>query len=112
MRLMQYDANDNEVPADALYFDGYSIGERQLEGLAIKVAMNADGTDIEISADWPQGVSKSHWLPIAKKFALQNDVFSTTSALDNDDGFIDLAGAPVEAPKSTPRKVAVARPFG
>lgn len=112
MRLMQYDANDNEVPADALYFDGYSIGERRLEGLVIKVTMTTDGSDIDISASWPRSVSKSHWLPIAKEFALQNDVFSTTPALDNDDGFIDLAGAPVKEPKSTPRKIAVARPFG
>lgn len=112
MRLMQYDANDNEVPADALYFDGYEIGERQLEGLDIKVTMTADGSDIEISADWPPEMSASYWLPIAKEFALQHDIFSTSPKLDNDDGFIDLEGAPEKTPASAPRKIAVARPFG
>jgi hypothetical protein len=112
MRLMQFDENDNEISADALYFDGYSIGERQLEGLPIKVTLNAAGTDIEITANWPRGASKSHWAPIAKQFALQNDVFSTTPELDNDDGFIDLERASAKPVGPKPIAIKAAHPFG
>ena len=92
MKLKAYDQNENPVDVEALYFDGYSIGERQLEGLVIKVEMSKTiPNDLYVSADWPKGLNTGYWTAEAKKFALQNDVFSTTPELDNDDGFIEVA---------------------
>jgi hypothetical protein len=112
MRLMQYDENDNIIPADQLYFDGYEIGERQLEGEPIKVTLNAAADDIVISADWPPGACKTYWTPIAKKFALQHDIFSTTAKLDNDDGFIEFDEVGDKPAGPVPRPIMKARPFG
>jgi len=91
MRLMAYaypedDLHTKEV--DALYFDGYHVSERLLEGLPIKVTLTDDKSDIIISAAWPMGVDTNYMAAGAKKFALFNDIFSTTPELDNNDGFI------------------------
>lgn len=88
MKLKAYDEHDNIHDADALYFDGYCIGERMLEDLPIKIEIQPNG-DLQASADWPKGVDAQHWTEVAVRFARQHDVFSTTPELDNDDGFIE-----------------------
>lgn len=87
MKLMAYDENDNTREVNELWFDGYEIGERQLEGLPIKVTLNESG--IQASADWPKGVDAKHWTSVAIDFAQDHDVFATTMELADDDGFID-----------------------
>ncbi len=90
MKLMAYTNPYNEeetAEVDALWFDGYLIGERLLEGLPIKVTLTKDGSDIKIQADWPKGIAVRYWSQEAKEFALQHDYFYTTEDLDNDEGF-------------------------
>lgn len=90
MKLKAYTSdNDEEIAeVEALYFDGYLIGERRLEGLPIKVQINHLADEIVISANWPKGVDGAYWATIAKEFVMEHDCFSTTPELDNDDGFI------------------------
>ena len=91
MRLMAFKYTDDGLhtkEVDALYFDGYYVSERLLEDLPIQVTLTEDRSDILISADWPKGIDADHMAAGAKKFALFNDIFSTTPELDNDDGYI------------------------
>lgn len=91
MKLMKIidDADSTTCPVDALYFDGYSIAERLLEGLPIKITLTPEG-NLDAHADWPKGIDGNHWRDIAIEFALYHDCFSTTPEMKDDDGFIDL----------------------
>ena len=90
MRLMAFDADDVARPVDALYFDGYCIGERRLEGLPIKIALTPDGKALEVTADWPRGLDVEHWTELAREHALEADVLSRTPEMADDDGFIEF----------------------
>lgn len=91
MKLMAYDSPDSDAvhQVDALYLDGYLVGKRHLEGVPIKVTLDASGEDIEISADWPKGLDVAYWSQQAKERALRHDLFSTTPELYDDDGYIE-----------------------
>ncbi len=87
-KLMRYDEHDQTHQVEELWFDGYSIAERQLEGLPIKVTIGSGGA-LEISADWPKGTDAKYWTKVACDFAQDQDVFSTTAEMNDDDGFIE-----------------------
>lgn len=87
MKLAAYDEHDRLHDVDALYFDGYHIAERLLEGLPIRISLDAGG-NLVASADWPRGVDGAHWAREAVEFARDHDVFSTTPAMKDDDGVI------------------------
>lgn len=88
MKLMAYDENEKLVSVDALYFDGYHIAERQLEGLLIKVELSHFGQDIEITADWPKSTDAAYWIKHATVYAATSDSLSTKVDLSDDGGFI------------------------
>ncbi len=92
MKLMAYvtQEGDENQEVDALWFDGYLIGERRLEGLPIKVMVNHLADELVIEANWPKGMDAVYWTAQAKEFALQHDCFSTTEELDNDDGYLEM----------------------
>lgn len=84
--------DDTVVPVDALYFDGYDIAERVLEGLLIKVTV-VNGKP-QLAAKWPHGVDINYYTLVANRFlkdmATQECEFSTTPDLQDDSGFITL----------------------
>lgn len=92
MKLMAFTNAEgtDAAPVSALYFDGYRIAERLLEGLPIKVEV--ENGEFKISADWPAGADVQHYTAGALKFLRfagnLGEEFSTTPELDNDDGFI------------------------
>lgn len=86
LRKITDESGKNSEKVDVLYFDGYAIGERLLEGLVLGVTVT-DGV-IKVHAVWPRGVDAKYWEGIATDFAKYNDVFSTTPDLNDDDGFI------------------------
>lgn len=90
MKLMAYrlDSDADETYAvDALYLDGYMIGDTILEGLPIKIELDETG-DLKITADWPKGLNVAFWTKQAKDYAREADMLSTTPELKDDDGFI------------------------
>jgi hypothetical protein len=91
---MKYDDDENHTEVDALYFDGYAIAERQLEGLAIKV-FDDHGT-VGIEADWPKSCNRTIMIERAIDHVKYQDVFSLTEEMTDDDGFIDWDDKNVE----------------
>lgn len=92
--LYKYAGDDDHLEAvDALYFDGYHIGERLLEGLPIKVTLD-DAGGLQCTADWPKGLEKAHWSARAAEFAAEYDCFSVDEHLLDDDGVIMVDEAP------------------
>jgi hypothetical protein len=86
MKLMKILDNESVVPVSCLYLNGYSFGDRILEDLVVKLTI-VDGK-LTAHADWPKGLDADYWAERAVEFAMDMDVFSSTKALDNDDGFI------------------------
>lgn len=92
MKLMAFtnDEGTQTEPVSALYFDGYHIADRLLEGLPIKVEIEKG--QFKISADWPKGINAEHCTAGALKFLRfacnLGEEFSTTPELDNNNGFI------------------------
>lgn len=89
MKLMRILADDEVEPTDELYLDGYSFGDRMLEGLPVKFTLNQEGK-LEATADWPKGMDPEYWSQQAIDFAMEHDCFSTDAELSHDDGFILL----------------------
>lgn len=79
--------DDHIVEVEELFFDGYNIGDRRLEGLPIRLTIRGD--ELVCNADWPPGMETTYWGNLGVRFAEQHDCFSTTPDLDNDDGWID-----------------------
>jgi hypothetical protein len=75
---------------DELYLDGYSFGDRLLEGLLIKVTLNDEGTELQITADWPKGIDPEYWVPQALSYIRDVDNLYTDPDLEEENGFIDF----------------------
>ena len=90
MQFWKIQEDDQVVPVDALYFDGYDIAERVLEGMVIKVTLK-DGKP-QLAAKWPHGVDINYYTLVANRYlkdmAIQECEFSTTPDLEDDSGFI------------------------
>lgn len=94
LRLMAYfdDTHGESIKeVNALYFDGYRVSEKILEGLPIKVTI--ENGKLVVSADWPSWVNSEHMISDALEYITSTaipmvDDFSTTPELDNADGFI------------------------
>ena len=89
MKLMRILDDESVEQIDELYLDGYSFGDRMLEGLSVKFTLNQEGK-LEATADWPKGMDPEYWSQKAIDFAMEYDCFSTDADLSNDDGFIFL----------------------
>lgn len=87
MKLMRILDDESVEQTDELYLDGYSFGDRMLEGLPVKFTLNQEGK-LTASADWPKGMDSAYWEERAVQFAMEQDCFSTGSDLSSDDGFI------------------------
>lgn len=85
------------------FFDGYSFGDRQLEGVMFKAELLADG-HLEVSSveNWKtdpylKTLQEKHWLPLALNFAIENDLFQITITGDGDKDELSFAGLFVES---------------
>lgn len=92
MQFWKITDDEKVVPVDALYFDGYDIAERVLEGMVIKVTLQ-DGKP-QLAAKWLHGVDTHYYTLVANRYlkdmAIQECEFSTTPDLQDDSGFITL----------------------
>lgn len=91
MRLMKY-TNEHGTASetvDALYMDGYSFGDRLLEGVPFKLTIEGGVLKAECIDKYDEGINWPYWEKKCIEFALQDDAFSTSPKLDDDDGFID-----------------------
>lgn len=85
LALCKYAGDDDHLEeVEELWMDGYQVGERQLEGLPIKITIE-DGA-LTCTADWPKGLDADYWAKRAAEVARHHDVFSTDASLTNDDG--------------------------
>lgn len=97
MKLMKIVDESTVVETDALYCDGYSFGDRMLEGLPVEITVNQEG-NLQISADWPKGLDAEYWKEKALRYVMdmtkQEDNFSTSPTCEDDNGYIlfDKAG--------------------
>lgn len=89
MKLMKILDDESVTPVDALYLDGYSFGDRMLEGLSVKFTLNQEGK-LEASANWPKGVDANYWSERAIEYAMETDTLSSEPYTMEDDGFILL----------------------
>jgi hypothetical protein len=90
MKLMKIIDDSTYEEVDELYLDGYGFGDRLLEGLVVKVTLNDEATELQITADWPKGIDPEYWVSQALSHIRDIDNLSTSPDLDNDDGFIDF----------------------
>ena len=65
---------------DAAYIDGYSFGDRLMEGVIFKVTINSDNTfNVEPIDGWDgcylMQFNKDYWSEAAVEYASGNDVF-------------------------------------
>jgi len=90
MKLKKIIDDSTYEEVDELYLDGYGFGDRLLEGLVVKVTLNDEGTELQITADWPKGIDSEYWIPQALSHLKDIDNLSTSPDLDDDDGFIDF----------------------
>jgi hypothetical protein len=86
MKLMKILDDESVVPTEALYLDGYSFGDRMLEGLSVKFTI-VDG-NLVATANWPEWLDANYWKEQAVQYALDADTFSSTADNSGDDGFI------------------------
>lgn len=87
-KLMRYvgDSGDECEEVPALWFDAYALQERIMEGLPVKITI-VEG-QVHAEADWPGFIEAAHMNKLATEFAKNQDVFSATPELVDDDGFI------------------------
>lgn len=89
MKLMQIIDDTTYEEVDELWLDGYSFGDRLLEGLPVKVTLDETGTQLQITADWPKGIASEYWTSMALSYIRDIDNLSIDSNLIDDNGFID-----------------------
>lgn len=70
--------------ADHCYFDGYSIAERLMEGVPLKVTLTEDKMSIDVTGI-PNNLNVSKYTKEAVEFALQYDVFGSDETMSDDD---------------------------
>jgi hypothetical protein len=90
MKLMKIIDDETYEEVKELWLDGYDFGERLLEGLPVKVTLNPEGTQLQISASWPKGMDSEYWTRRALGHLRDTDNLSTVAHPMNDDGFIDF----------------------
>lgn len=80
------------------YFDGYSVGERLLEGLMFSCEIQNDGSIVvefvELDDPYVQGLNTAKWRAEALQYAKDNDVFSDSPDGDGEDVYPVMLGAP------------------
>ena len=73
------DSDDYEI-VNVAYFDGYSFGDRLLEGVIFEMTLTPAKDDINVKVstgvDYFNDLNTAKWLQAAKEFALKNDEFS------------------------------------
>ena len=92
MKLMAY--TDEECteshPVDHLFIDGYSFGDRLLEGVMFKLSVVVEG---ELTAQcqdkYSKGIDWNYWEKVCVEHALEDDCFSTTIEGVDDNGYIE-----------------------
>ena len=60
------------------FLDGYSFGDRLLEGVCFKCTVAKGGMTVEFvepNNTYVKGLNKKKWLKEAKDFAVQHDIF-------------------------------------
>ena len=89
---------DDGRTTNKAYLDGYSIGDRLLEGVPIEVEINADGSlrvEFYIADDAARNyiakLNREHWVTVAKEFAEEYDIFSSTPDLCGEDVALEEA---------------------
>ena len=87
MKLMRILDDESVEQTDELFLDGYSFGDRTLEGLPVKFTLNQEN-ELVATADWPKGTQSTYWSLRAVEFALSHDCFCTGSDLSDDSGFL------------------------
>jgi len=74
-------------PANQAKFDGYSFGDRLLEGVMFIATIAEDGTlSVEITpehAGYFSGLNQELWLEKALNFALGNDLFEGMNGIED-----------------------------
>lgn len=85
------DDPENMVPTDEAWIDGYEIGDRLLEGLPIRITLNADGSDINVWAAWPEYVNGEYFTAKVKEYAIANQSWemSSSNKLNDDNCILD-----------------------
>lgn len=93
MKLKAYtdESEENATEVDALYLDGYGFGDRLLEGVPFKITVENGELKASCLDKYQKGIQWKYWEEVCVQHALQDDCFSTTADLDNDDGFIEFA---------------------
>lgn len=78
-RIARCFLDDDNKEYTVAYFDGYSFGDRLLEGVIFKAELLPDGF-LEVStaprsASYMKSLNENKWLEEALAFAIQNDMF-------------------------------------
>lgn len=78
---------------DAVYINGYHVGDRLLEDVMFRIKPTENRKDItvevvESSADYFNSLNTKKWLKEVKKYAIGYDVFSLSEDGSDDDGVL------------------------
>lgn len=91
MKLMKYVGDSDETEETTkLFMDGYFFGDRLLEGVPFKITIVNEELKAECLDKYQKGIDWDYWEKVCVERALQEDVFSTSSDLDDDAGFIEI----------------------
>lgn len=90
MKLKAY-IDDSEASQEVteLFMDGYSFGDRLLEGVPFHITIVDGSLHAECVDKYDSGINWKYWEDVCQKHAQENDIFSTTAKLDDDQGFIE-----------------------
>jgi hypothetical protein len=91
---------------DAAYINGYGFGERLLEGVIFKVAINEDMTFNVTSVDDPNkgylgGLNMVKWLELAVNYASRQDIFAELPSGYGEDVVVYDTETGIECPNCT-----------
>lgn len=78
-RIARCFLDDDGKEYSVAYFDGYSFGDRLLEGVIFKAELLPDGF-LEVSTapksvSYMEDLNEKKWIEAALKYAIQNDIF-------------------------------------
>lgn len=77
---------DNCGELDYVLMDGYSFGDRLLEGVMFEVRKDNKNFQVQISQeseDYFNGLNKKKWLKEATSYASKNDIFTCPKCGDD-----------------------------
>lgn len=95
MKFKGFSYDDPSRPMiSTAYFDGYSFGDRLLEGVMFRAT--CENGNLVVSFVSPNGeyerlLNQQHWLVEAQKFAEGNDIFSDKSDGMGEDVALEMA---------------------